>query len=146
MSNIHYIKNVTFFATFADQEGVFSKQLSSMPDFTPDEIIVRGINFNGILAESDHNMYLLWSNITNDYIGSFYGGSKSTFSPQSVFKLTSPISNMIEFKVFTPNGGDTVRLEEALKGDLAIHLDFIKYKRPTILPPQEQEKEQEKNI
>ncbi len=130
MADIHYIKNVTAFSNFAASAGEFSTQLTSMPDYNPDEVIIRALNFNGDVA--DGNLYLVWSNLTNDYIGSFCGGSLSPHFPQTKIHLNSPVPNRLEFKLFTAIGGAALQVT-SMTGDLAIHMDFIKYKRTPLL-------------
>jgi hypothetical protein len=128
MSNIHYIKNVTAFNNFKDVPGIFQVQLQAMPDFTPDDVIIRGINFNGVA--DDVRTYLLWTNINNSIIASFCGGAISSNYPQTVMRLTSPLPNILEFKILTPSTGvNNAELVDLFNGDLVIHLDFIKYKK-----------------
>ena len=130
MSNIEYIRNVTTFNTFDrvnGAPGVMYNQLTLMPDFSPDQAIVRAINFNG--EATDQNMYLIWSNLTNDYIGSFCGGNISPHFPHTTIHLPSSIPNHLEFKILTPIGNNQVRAVDNLKGDLVVHIDFVKYKK-----------------
>jgi hypothetical protein len=130
MSKVEYIKNVTVFSTFDRTNGApgfMTQQLTLMPDFQPDQAIVRAINFNG--EPTDANMYLIWSNMTNDYIGSFCGGNISPHFPHSTFHLPSSIPNFLEFKILSPIGNNQVRSVEDLKGDLVIHIDLVKYKK-----------------
>ena len=131
MSNIEYIKNVTAynsFNEFSSKAGEFSFQLSSMPDLMPDEAIIRGINFNGPELGAA-GICLLWSNLNNDFVGSFRLRKESFISPQSIIKFTSPIPNHLEFKLYSPIGLNKTRIVEELEGDIVIHIDFIKYKR-----------------
>jgi hypothetical protein len=125
MSEIQYIHNVTAGRYFLTSPGVFTIQLTGLPDINPDEVIVRAINFNSI--PEDKNLYLIWSNIKNDYIGSFCGGKAPHF-PQTRIWLNGPVPNMLEFKLYTRTGTGVVQIP-SLSGEVSIHLDFIKYKR-----------------
>ena len=130
MSNIEYIKNVTAYTSFARQTGEpgeFSCQLTSMPDLMPHEAIIRTIVFNG--ETTDVNVYLLWSNLTNDIICSFSGVASTAVSPGIVIRFTGPIPNNLEFKIFTPADVMEKDFVNVMKGDIAINIDFIKYKR-----------------
>ncbi len=125
MSGIQYIKNITATAAFTGTKGVFSKQLTNMPNQNPDEVIIRAINFRGDAADS--NLYLIWCNLTGDYIGSFCGGSLSPHFPQTTILLNSIVPQTLEFKIYTPSGNGDLYCD-ALVGELAIHMDFIKYR------------------
>ena len=129
MSHIQYIKNVTATGAFGGASGgtpgVFSKQINSIPAPNPDEVIIRAINFRG--DSNDENLYLIWCNLTNDYIGSFCGGSLSPHFPQTTIKLNSLVPHTLEFKIYTPSiSGDIYA--DVMTGELAIHMDFIKYR------------------
>jgi hypothetical protein len=128
MPTTEYIKNVTAATHFSEgSPGVFSTQLTAMPNANPDEAIIRAINWNG--QPDDNLLYLIWSNLTNDIIGSFCGGSIAPHFPGTTIRLNTPVPNILEFKLYTPafNGG---RLSaDTMYGDLAIHIDFVKYTR-----------------
>ncbi len=128
MPNIQYIKNVTVAAAFSNSAGSFSKTIHNMPSSNPDEVIIRAMNFNG--AAADTNLYLVWCSLTQDYIGSFCGGSLAPHFPQTTIWLNSTVHNTLEFRIYTPTtvGGGTVALVTSMTGDLAIHMDFIKYR------------------
>lgn len=129
MSNIQYIKNVTVSSSFGNANGgtagIFSKEINNMPSPNPDEVIVRAINFRGDSA--DNNLYLIWCNLTNDYIGSFCGGSLSPHFPQTIIRLNALIPNTLEFKIYTPSNSGDIYTDQ-MTGELAIHFDFIKYR------------------
>jgi hypothetical protein len=135
MPVIDYIKNVTVAGAFgtliplAGVPGIMSKPISGMPDPPPDEVIIRAINWNGLAA--DNQMYLLWSNITNDFVGSFCGGSLAPHFPQTVIRLTAPVPNNLEFKLYGVIGCNPAKYEfkDTVTGDLAVHLDFVRYKK-----------------
>ena len=59
MPEIQYIKNVTVAKSFDTEEGIITKQLTGMPDYNPDECIIRAINWNG--ETDDNNLYRLFT-------------------------------------------------------------------------------------
>ena len=128
MPEIQYIKNVTVAKSFSVEPGVMTKQLTGMPDHNPDECIIRTINWNG--AVDDTFMYLIWCNLTNDFIGSFCGGNIAPHFPQSRIWLTGPVPNYLEFKIYVlRDGSDQPEMYGSLDGGLAITMEFAKYKR-----------------
>jgi hypothetical protein len=129
MPTTEYIKNVTV-ATHFDAvypQGIFSKQLTNMPNANPDEAIIRAINFNGDAA--DTFLYLIWCNLTNDIIGSFCGGSLAPHFPGTTIRLNTPVPNTLEFRLYTPVANGGMAPADNMNGDLAIHIDFVKYTR-----------------
>jgi len=128
MPEVQYIKNVTVAKSFNAEPGLMTKQLTGMPDHNPDECIIRAINWNG--EPDDNYMYLLWCSLTNDIIGSFCGGNIAPHFPQSRIWLTGPVPNYLEFKIYVLVHGDNPPIiYNAIKGDLAITMEFAKYKR-----------------
>jgi hypothetical protein len=127
MPTVEYIKNVTVATRFSGTPGSFSKPLTGMPASNPDEAIIRAINFNG--AADDSNLYLIWCNLTNDFIGSFCGGSLAPHFPGTTIRLMSPVPNMLEFKLYTPTDDGSIVFVPQTWGDLAVHIDLIKYTR-----------------
>jgi len=128
MPEIQYIKNVTVAKSFNAEPGLMTKQLTGMPDHNPDECIIRTINWNG--AVDDTFMYLIWCNLTNDFIGSFCGGNIAPHFPQSRIWLTGPVPNYLEFKIYVlRDGTDQPEMYGSLDGGLAITMEFAKYKR-----------------
>ena len=129
MADIQWIYNVTAGSTWSGGAGTYIKPISP-PDFTPDEVVIRSINFNGLV--SDTRMYVIWCNIINDNIGSFCGGTSnnSSQSPQTRIWIRGQIPNNLEFRLQIPS---LTGLQPVLTmtGDLAITMDFIKYKRST---------------
>jgi len=123
MPEVQYIKNVTVAKSFNMEEGIITKQLTGMPDHNPDECIIRSINWNGEV--DDNNLYLIWSILTNDIIGSFCGGNIAPHFPQTRIWLTGPVPNYLEFKIYIQKVG----VNPVVKGDLAITMEFTKYKR-----------------
>ena len=131
MPEVQYIKNVVAYAKFAATPSHFAKMITGMPDSNPDEVVIRAINFNGQV--NDNFLYLVWCSLTNDFIASFCGGNLSPQSPGTVIRLNAPVPNMLEFKLYGMDAaGSEAKYMNAVTGDLAIHLDFIKYKR---VPP-----------
>lgn len=127
MANIYYIKNVTAIATFSDSPGTFSHTLVGMPSLNPDEVIIRAITWSGAL--NDRKLYLVWCSLNNGYIGSFSGENVSSNPLNITIHLNSMVSNMIEFKLYSPVPGGGVNLiDNIVTGDIAIHMDFIKYR------------------
>ena len=128
MPEVQYIKNVTVAKSFNGTSGEISKQLTGMPDHNPDECIIRSINWNG--DPDDANLYLIWCNLINDFIGTLCGGNISPHFPQTRIWLTGPVPNHLEFKMYTmdPGTDKTVR-DDTLVGDMAITMEFVKYKR-----------------
>jgi len=129
MPEVEYRKNVTSFAWFDRAEnpmGEWMTQITAMPDYSPDECIVRLITFRG--ENDDENAYMIWSNINNDFIGSVCGGNIVSVSPNITIRLTSPITNVAQFKLYSPaKTGVTPTI--SLKGEIVLHLEFVKYKR-----------------
>jgi len=127
MPEIQYIKNVTIAKVFGLEEAIVTKQLTGMPDQNPDECVIRSINWNG--GVDDTFMYLIWCNLTNDFIGSFCGGNIAPHFPQSRIWLTGPVPNHLELKIYILQPNAPPIVYNALNGGLAITMEFIKYKR-----------------
>ncbi len=135
MANIQYIKNVTVAVNFNNSSGTFSMPLNNMPSIAPDEVIIRAITWFSIVGADPNNpvnnqLYLLWSSINQDFIGSFCGQNLTTRNMNTTIRLNGAIPNMIEFKIYTPiSGGVGVQYVPTIQtGDIAIHMDFIKYR------------------
>lgn len=128
MPNIRYIKNFTASCFFNNSEGKITKQFVSIPNLNPDEVIIRSINFYGAGSSI---LYHIWSNLTNDYIGSFTSGSNN---PQTSIRINGAIPSILEFKIFLPTATGDLYIDggvnNTMLGTLAIHMDFIKYKIP----------------
>jgi hypothetical protein len=126
--DIQYIKNVTVAAAFDDAVPAtsFTHHIVSMPNVAPDECVIRALNFNG--AADDNNLYMVWSNLTNDFIASFCGGSLAPHFPQTRIMLNGPIPNMLEFRIYGPELTGPPLPVNNLGGELTIHMDFIKYR------------------
>ena len=137
MSNIQYIKNITvrkYFDRTNGEIGKLSTQIDTMPDFTPDEVIVRAINhIDGNM--SDSRIYSIHANFTNSILGSFCGTGNvipQSICPNIVIKLNAPLPNLLEFTIYTSEideGKEGITIVDDFRGDLVFHLDFIKYKK-----------------
>ena len=130
MPNIEYIKNVTASHTFTGPApGEFSHTITSPPIHPVDEIVIRAITWNGLT--NDDSLYLLWSNITNDIIGSFCGANLSPTCSGTRIVLSHPPPNVLEFKLLHPRTKNDLPpiFDDSVEGDIAIHLEFISYKK-----------------
>jgi hypothetical protein len=126
MSNIQYIKNFTTYQGFNASIGQWT-QAVSMPSVNPDMCIVRGITYLGPSAST--KVYLIWCSLTNDYIGSLNVDNISTQSPGTRIMLNSPVPNSLTFQLYLINTvNNTISIDPAADGDIAIHLEFIKYR------------------
>ena len=131
MPEILSIKNVTAHRMFgAAQPGIFHHTITAMPMHPVDEIVIRSITWNGV--SNDDMMHLLWSNITNDIVGSFCGASISPIHLGTRIVLTHPPPNVLEFKLMHSTIKDDSQYEhnDAVVGDIAVHMEFISYKKP----------------
>jgi hypothetical protein len=126
MSDIEYIKNVSVAHRFLASPAVFTHTITGLPLANPDECIIRAFNFNG--EADDDRLYLIWCSLTNDFIGSFCGGSIAPHFPQTRIRLNSPVPNMLEFRLYAFNALSELAPIPTTIGDLGIHMDFIKYR------------------
>ena len=133
MPEILSIKNVTASHSFVGAPGHFQHTITAMPIHPVDEIVIRAINWNG--EAGDTFLYLLWSNLTNDIVASFCGGSIAPHFPGTRIVSTHPPPNVLEFKLMHPRtiNGAPPNFNANVKGDIAIHLDFISYKKRHIV-------------
>ena len=129
MPEILSIKNVTASHSFAGAPGQFHHTITAMPIHPVDEIVIRAVNWYGEAA--DPLLYLLWSNITNDFVASFCGPNINPHFPGTRNILTHPPPNMLEFKLFHPRSmsDDAPFFDDDVTGAIAIHLEFISYKK-----------------
>ncbi len=138
MSNIASIKNVCIYQDLGTDSDFY--QAVNIAN-KPDQCIIRSITYAGPNTDI-YGAYIIWSDLINDFIGSFSvsadttAGSDVTFSattcPQTTLHFPNPINNMsqIHFVIYGVNAGtrQAETLNGALSGDLVIQLDFIKYK------------------
>lgn len=129
MPEILSIKNVTASHSFTNVPGQFQHTITSMPIHPVDEIVIRAVNWNG--ESADNFLYLLWSSITNDFVASFCGGSIAPHFPGTRIILSHPPPNVLEFKLYHPRTKSDAppNFDDNVKGDIAIHIDFISYKK-----------------
>lgn len=127
--------------------------LSNSTDFTfnvgpftlnPDVCMVRSISYSGEADDIQGN-YMIWSDITNDYIASFAIENKSinaadgetvpvvNLNPQSILLIKQAMMNSSErkFKIYHVAQGNKVvnPVTYQLFGELSITLEFITYKK-----------------
>jgi hypothetical protein len=126
MPEVSYRKNVTSFAYFNNSMGEWMTPITAMPDYSPDECIICLITFRG--DEADLNAYMIWTNINNDFIGSVCGGNIVSVSPNITIRLTSPLTNVIQLKMYSP-GSTGISPVNTMSGEIVLHLEFVKYKR-----------------
>src|SRR4051794_21396034 len=88
-------------------------------DFEPDEVIVKGINYNPVAAEP--GVTLLYCDLVQDNIGSFF--QDFYVKPDLVFQLNKPVRGLYTFQI-----RDIAGTLHARTGDLGLHLSFVKYK------------------
>jgi len=112
-------KTVTFGSNLVNLRGTFKTQI--FIDFIPDELRVVNISY----ANSEDNepgVFLLYSDIVSEYLGIFQDNQIN--STNVYFLLQKPISGEYTFQTKNLQGGVILDLE----GDIAIQLEFIKYK------------------
>ncbi len=127
---IHSIRNVAAFRAFENVDGEFTMTVNSLPSTRADEVVIKAISWNGLA--DDLHMYLVWSNLNNDIVGSFCGRGSSSSSPGTRIILNGVIPNQLHFKLMNPNpnGGERPPLQSSdVIGDICIHMDFITYQR-----------------
>jgi len=120
--DIEYMANVTAFAELT-QDGKFSIQ-GGFPT-NPDEVMIRQITYES--DDAAKLLYLVHSNIGNQYIGCIANTSGFVTNPHTRIQTRNPLPNVLTFKLFlvstpamdaSPTPGDVI----------TIHMDFIKYK------------------
>jgi hypothetical protein len=139
MSKIEFIKNITIFQDFSTGVTNFNQYLNI--NNQPDECIIRSISYAGPTATDISGTYLIWSNLTNDYICSFSidasnTGAKPThnmnISPniQIHFKQPLVFYKYVQFVLYVVIAGNTQATPSILlHGDFSMNLDFITYKK-----------------
>lgn len=94
--------------------------------FKPDEMIVRQITYTSSAAAGveSYNTYLIWMDAINNYIGHFTEGL--SICPRSHHRLPPSFNpQQLRFKILA---SDQVTIKSDLTGDLAITLEFVKYR------------------
>ena len=137
MNKIESINNVTIFTDFSISTN-FSQTVTI--NNLPDQCIVRSISYSGATTDTT-GVYLIWSDIINDYIGSFVlrntvaaDGHVFNSTPQTVIDLHNKPMNSnssLQFVIYRVGVGERtpVPAGTSLIGEIAISLDFIKYKK-----------------
>ena len=132
MSDIKSIINVTATQGLTSGSFTHTKAINN----TPDVCIIRSINYAGPINELG-GMYLIRSSITGDFIGSFSITPIATVAtsvnsnPQTTIMMSNKTAfDQIEFSIWVINSGSNVLSQyTGLTGDLAIHMDFVQYKK-----------------
>lgn len=131
MPEILAIKNITASHSFGGTPGQFNQSVTSMPVHPVDEVVIRSISWNSTIVGGNPFLYLLWSNITHDVIGTIAGGDFISNCPGTRILLNSPFPNRLEFRLLTPptvDDGQPV-FDAAVTGEIAINMDLISYRR-----------------
>jgi hypothetical protein len=114
----------THFAN-ADMSAGTSFFVNPNINFVPDLAVVRQISFNGTGAQQTGN-FLVWSSLTNDFIGAFnIGGYSASVNPLSQILLNRPVPNTVQFQIYVVNGGTVI--PATLTGNFSIQIEYIKY-------------------
>ena len=136
MSKIASVKNITIYTCLATASD-FNQNVNIVNH--PDECIVRTISYSGPATDTT-GTYLIWSSLINDFIGSFVVNTNSnaatnatSTNARTVIKFQEAINNVsnLHFSIYTVATGQRtlIQAQSLLAGDLAISLDFIKYKK-----------------
>jgi hypothetical protein len=133
MAHIEKIKNVTIFNDLTNSpiSWIQNTRLS----FVPDEVRVRQITYHG--PPTGDGAFMIWSSVTNDYIGSFSVAEATGFTsvavnvtPNTVIKLLpNSINQSLTFQIHSINGSGVPFASNNLTGQIMINLDFIRYVR-----------------
>ncbi len=126
---IQSIRNVTASYGFFNAAGEFTVTVNNLPASQADEVVIKSISWIGLPA--DGNLYLVWSNLNHDIIGSFAGSGNFSSSPGTRIILNGVVPNQLTFRLLNPsNLPDSPPVTSGLvTGDICIHMDFITYQR-----------------
>jgi hypothetical protein len=94
----------------------------SIPDlgFVPDEVIIKQIAYDDV---ANNDTYLIWSNLTQDFIALFISGMCN--SPDIRLPIQQPLQSQLRFVIYS---NSTTRVANGtLNGYLGIVLSFVKY-------------------
>lgn len=140
MSKIDFIKNITVFQDFSFGVTDFYQKFNI--NNQPDECIIRSISYVGPIAPllDIPGIYMIWSDLINDYICSFAIDGKTSgsywpaiinASPQIQIHLKQPInfSNNIRFVLYKVDPGNAINRSTFLLGQFSMNIDFITYKK-----------------
>lgn len=128
-------KNVVVSGHIANDDDVsFTREINNVT-FIPDEVIVKMITFNSrsalpeydydtneeIPPDANNKVINIFTNLVDDgYIGSIT--DVGVCCPGFIFTLKRPVIGEYNFQFF-----DTNREPFNFKGDISIHLEFVKY-------------------
>ncbi len=130
MSNIKSIIN------FTAVRGLTSATFTAKANINnaPDECVIRAINYTGPGTDLA-GTYLIQSNLTNDFIGSFalapdgvHPASVNTNPQTRIFLQNKTNFTDMSFTIYIVNaGGNPPTPYALLTGNLAVSIDFIHY-------------------
>ena len=130
--DVEEVKQVTFTGV-ASKSGVLQTTMIQSVNnfhFQPDFAILRGITFNTTTATT--GLYLLWSNLINDYIVTISGqlNAGGNRHPQTVLKIQRPIDQLI-FQLYQLNNDGTITAPTSLPNDwlFSLSFDFVRLKK-----------------
>jgi hypothetical protein len=130
---IESIKNITVYQGLTTTDFYQNVTINNQPD----ECIIRSINYAGPSTDTT-GVYLIWSDLINDFIGSFAvrtdgtTGQAFNLNPQIKLLLTNKqVPSNLHFVLYTVGNGSRVVIQAGtlLSGDLSISMDFIQYKK-----------------
>lgn len=134
LSTLEANQNIVATTDFTGPLATFSKNFKI--EFTPDYVICRGISYTPFGADV-LGTYLVYCDLIQGYVGSFNinqpaaGQTTSYPTIQNIIHLLKrPVTSDYTFSVHTIN-----KTVATLAGQLAVHLDFIKFKavRPQLI-------------
>ena len=119
---IESIVNVTAYALL-DGTGAWTQNVS----LPADECVVRQISYATGAAKG---LYLIFSNIKNDFIGSITTNATGSVSnPGTRIQLRNPLPNALTFQLMHPITIGSLTPATDTSGDfISINMDFIKYR------------------
>ena len=133
MSRFDKIKNLSIFNDLTTTPSTWYQ--NSNLTFQPDEMVVRQITYNG--PPLLDNCYMIWSNITNDFIGSFAVNENSqnvstcaNVTPGTVIKIApNSVPQSLQFTLYTISSSNIPVVDTNSLGMIIINLDFYSYKK-----------------
>jgi hypothetical protein len=133
MSDIVSIVNLV---AYQGLTGASFVQKTSLTHIQPQECVIRSINYSAASTDVS-GTYLIYSNLINNFIGSFSIALDGTHtsaintSPQTRIFLGNKtnFANEISFTIYIINTGANPPTQwSTLTGDLSISMDFIQYR------------------
>lgn len=138
-TNILDIQNRTYTFCLYDSNGNFNNNFTHYANlgFQPDFAVVKAINFNSLQAVSA-NLYLIKSNLNDNFIGTFYPQTatdcRTSSTNNRVILLKKPI-DLITFGMYQVNttSGNSVGTPTQMAAltslaTLTVEIDFIQVK------------------